>query len=62
MKYVLERITPEALTRGETRAIEQALMVRNQGFENIRNSISPRYSWYQQAINWAEGWLESNGY
>jgi hypothetical protein len=47
---------------GEARAIEQALIKRNPGFQNIRNSISPKHSWYEDAVNWGESWLKTNGH
>jgi hypothetical protein len=58
----LEAITAASVTRGEARAIEQALIVRNPQFQNIRNSIDPRHSWYQQAVDWGEAWLRSHGF
>jgi hypothetical protein len=61
-RFVLNPITTEGLTRGEARAVEQALIVRNPGFENIRNSISPNHAWYQDAVDWGEAWLQRNGY
>lgn len=50
------------LTRGEARAVEQALIVRNPNFANQINSISPRHQWYSEAVNWGEWWLKMNGY
>jgi len=38
-----------------------ALINRNPGFENIRNSISPNHSWYGEAVEWGEAWLKANG-
>lgn len=61
-RFVLERITQSPVTRGEARAIEQALINRNPGFENIRNSISPNHSWYGEAVEWGEAWLRAAGY
>jgi hypothetical protein len=61
-RFVLERITQSPVTRGEARAIEQALINRNPGFENIRNSISPNHSWYGEAVEWGEAWLRGAGY
>ena len=58
----LEQLNTSSLTRGEARAIEQALIERNPGFENIRHSISPTHPWYQDAVNWGEWWLRSKGY
>jgi RHS repeat-associated protein len=58
---LLEQITTSSVTRGEARAIEQALIVRNPQFENIINSISPSHSYYQQAVNWGEAWLTASG-
>lgn len=60
-RFVLKQITESPVTRGEARAIEQALINRNPGFENIRNSISPKHSWYGEAVDWGEAWLKANG-
>jgi hypothetical protein len=54
------------LTRGQARAIEQALIRRNGGVEsaanlNIYNSISPKRDIYNQAREWGEAWLRANG-
>jgi microcystin-dependent protein len=38
------------------------LILRNPGFENIRHSISPRHSYYEQAVDWGNAWLRRNGY
>ena len=61
----MEKLTQFFLTRGEARAIEQALIVESRlsgrGFWNIRNSISPRHAWYQDAVNWGDNWLRANG-
>ena len=57
----LSQITAQSVTRGEARAIEQALIVRNPGYENAINSISPRHPWYQQAVDWGEWWLQAMG-
>jgi RHS repeat-associated protein len=59
----LEQLTPgNGVTRGEGRAIEQALIVRNPGFGNVRNSISPSHSYYDEAVEWGEAWLRAHGY
>lgn len=56
------------MTRGEARAVEQALIERNGmqkaagAFENQVNSISPNHSYYQQAVDWGESWLTTHGY
>lgn len=56
-------MTTEPLTRGQARSVEQALIVRNgAGFENKINSISPKHSYYDDAVNWGEAWLKQNGY
>ena len=49
-------------SRGQARAIEQALIERNPGFENAINSISQRHCYYGSAVDWGEAWLQSNGY
>jgi len=61
-RFELVEITSSPVTRGEARAIEQALIERNPGFENIRNSISPNHPWYDQAVDWGESWLTKNGF
>jgi hypothetical protein len=53
---------PGGLTRGQARAVEQAMIVRNPGFTNIRNSISPSHSYYDDAVAWGENWLRTNGF
>lgn len=60
-RFDLAGITGSPLTRGEARAVEQALIVRNPGFDNVRNSISPRHAWYGDAVAWGEAWLRANG-
>ena len=55
-------MTSANLTRGEARAIEQAVIVRNPGFQNVRNSISPAHSYYHEAVGWGEQWLRARGY
>ena len=59
-RFTLEPITKTPLIRGEARAIEQALIKNNPGFQNIRNSISPTHTWYNQAVEWGEHWLRNN--
>lgn len=61
-RFVLQQVTEEGVTRGEARAIEQALIVRNPGFENKINSISPNQPYYQQAVDWGESWLQGHGF
>ena len=61
LRFEVRRITEFLLTRGEARAIEQALIVRNPFFQNIRNSISPSHPWYDDAVAWGEAWLRANG-
>jgi hypothetical protein len=61
-RFLLQQITQNPLIRGAARSIEQALIVRNPGFQNIRNSISPRHSYYDDAVKWGEAWLRANGF
>jgi hypothetical protein len=61
-RFVLEPITTEGVTRGQARAIEEALIVRNPGFENIRHSISPKHAYYQDAVDWGNAWLRAHGH
>lgn len=60
--YVLDPLTTSPVTRGQARAIEQALIVRNPGFNNKINSISPTHSYYDDAVSWGEAWLTRNGF
>ncbi|MHA7274811.1 RHS repeat domain-containing protein [Arthrobacter sp. TMT4-20] len=65
----LRNLVPDdqILTRGEARAIEQALIVRAKGprndknpnglYENKRNEISPNQPYYKEALDWGEQWL-----
>lgn len=61
-RFILEPVTKSTVPRGAARAIEEALIVMNPGFENIRHSISPKHSWYQAALDWGKHWLKANGY
>ena len=61
-RFTLRLITKEPLTRRQARAIEQSLIERNPGFENKINSISPSRSWYNEAKEWGDSWLKSNGF
>ena len=61
-RFAIEALTPQAVTRGQGRAIEQALILRNPQFENRINSISPLRSFYNDAVQWGEAWLKSHGY
>lgn len=60
-RFDVRQITQFLLTRGEARAIEQALIVRNPLFQNVINSISPKHPWYGDAVAWGEAWLRANG-
>lgn len=60
-RFVLDPITSSPVTRGQAPAIEEALIVRNPGYQNMRYSISPNHSWYQGAVDWGEAWLRANG-
>ncbi len=59
-RFALEELAG-GLTRGEARAVEQAIIAQNPGYQNLINSISPRHPWYQQAVDWGEAWLRANG-
>lgn len=61
-RFVLQQMIEDGVTRGEARAIEQGLIVRNPGFENKINSISPNQPYYQQAVDWGESWLQGHGF
>ena len=60
-RFVLDQLTPAGVTRGQARAIEEALIVRNPGFQNLRHEISPSHSWYRDALNWGNDWLTGQG-
>jgi hypothetical protein len=55
----LRQITTTPVTWGEARSIEQALILRNSGFENKIDSVSPNQPYYQQAVDWGNAWLEA---
>jgi predicted GIY-YIG superfamily endonuclease len=57
----LREITTEPVTRRQARAIEQA-MKANPSFSNKINSISPNRDWFNDAVNWGNNRLNSNGY
>ncbi len=61
-RFILDPVTTDPVPRGQARAIEQALIERNPGFSEKVNSISPRRSYYQDAVDWGEAWLRANGY
>jgi hypothetical protein len=58
----LALVTGTSVTRGEARAVEEALIVQNPGFENQRHSISPRKPFYDDALAWGQQWLSTHGY
>jgi RHS repeat-associated protein len=60
-RFDIRAISPE-MTRGQARAVEQALILRNPQYENIRNSISPTHEYYNDAVRWGETWLQENGH
>ncbi|MGW0215611.1 RHS repeat-associated core domain-containing protein [Micromonospora chokoriensis] len=57
--FKIKPITPGFVTKGEARAIEQALILRDKGLNEI-NSISPKHKYYEQAVEWGEAWLRIN--
>jgi hypothetical protein len=58
---VLESITAQPVTRGQARAVEQAIINNSPNFTNIRNSISPARPWHSNAVSWGQAWLRNNG-
>jgi hypothetical protein len=52
-----QKVTSSPVTSDQARAIEQALKNKNPQYENIRNSIAPSRSWYNEALEWADAWL-----
>lgn len=68
-RFLVQQMTRSGVTRGEARAIEEALIARAGGtvreggtYQNINHSISPNQSYYQQAVDWGEAWLGRIGY
>jgi hypothetical protein len=57
----LDPLNTEPMTRAQARAIEQAGIENNPNFSNIRNSISPNQSWYNEAVSWGNSWLTIYG-
>lgn len=53
-------ITEAPLTRREARAIEQVLIEKNPQFSNKINSIAKSRDWYDEAIEWGNGWVKQN--
>jgi RHS repeat-associated protein len=60
-RFGVEALSRQPLSIGQAKAVEQAMIVRNPGFENIRNSISPLRPYYQEALAWGERWLKAHG-
>lgn len=58
----LRPVTTSPVTRGEARAIEQAMILRNPGYQNKINAISPNRPFYDDAVSYGEAWLKNNGY
>jgi len=61
-RFRIRALDSGGLTRGQARAVEQALIIRNPQFQNLRNSISPNHSYYNDAVRWGENWLRANGF
>jgi len=60
-RFDVRQVTSTPLTRGEARAVEQALINRNPNFQNVRNSISPSHAYSGQAVSWGNWWLRLTG-
>ena len=58
----LVTLTQVTLTRGEARAVEEALIARNPEFYNMRHEIATSQPYYDQAVRWGENWLRTHGY
>ncbi|WP_030177428.1 RHS repeat-associated core domain-containing protein [Spirillospora albida] len=62
-RFILRAMTEKPVTRGEARAIEQAMINRNPQYLNKINSISPkRGEYYRRAVEWGEAWLRVRGF
>lgn len=57
----LDPVTTTPVTRGEARAIEQALILRNPSYQNQINAISPNRPFYDEAVAYGEAWLRNAG-
>lgn len=55
------KVTNAPVTRDQARAMEQVIMNQNPQFENVKNSIAPTRSWYEEAVQWAESILGQKG-
>ncbi len=64
--HSLSPLTLSPMTRGQARAIEQAVIEisrqNNLEFQNIRNSISPTHAYYSEAVAWGRAWLGANDF
>jgi len=58
----IKAITTSPVTRDQARAIEQSLINNNPQFENAINSISQNRSWYDEAVQWGQQWLQNHGF
>jgi hypothetical protein len=63
-RFTIDPIPGGPFTRGEARAIEQALINRaggpkSPGFLNKINSISPKKYYFDDAVEWGEAWLKT---
>lgn len=56
----LEEIVGE-LTRNQARAVEQYFIENGPNQYNKINSISPRFKFYEEALEWAREFLEAAG-
>ncbi|MDH6180410.1 hypothetical protein M2152_000592 [Microbacteriaceae bacterium SG_E_30_P1] len=36
-------------------------MIVSNNYDNIINSISPKHSYYDDAVAWGQNWLKQNG-
>ena len=62
-RFVIQAMNKAPLTRGQARAIEQAIIHNNRAsLQNVINSISPKNYYYRDAVAWGEWWLRKNGY
>lgn len=58
----IREITVMPVTRGQARAIEQAILEVQTGFVNEVNSISPVHPYFAAAVEWGDAWLALNGF
>jgi len=58
---VFPKINSCPVTKDQARGIEQYLINQNPSFDNKINSIAPGRSWYQEAVDFGQNYMQSLG-